>query len=378
MLRDAIIAAYEENCPLKRRSESDVKWWNADLQKLRRRARCTLNRAKKIKSLEASEEAKAAQREYRKATKKARRQSWRKFLGELNSIPEVARLKKILAKEGPSSTGAFLKPDGSFTTSWEEEMTTLLDKHFPGCEIMGAGDAGEGVPLVAEHRDWDTASRIITPARVRWALDSFEPFKSPEEDGLFPALLQHGAEELVAPLTKNFRSCIATGYIPLLWRRTRVVFIPKPGRLDYNLPGAFRPICLTSFLLKAVERYIKEGALKLHPLHQGQFAHLPGKSVNAALHSLVHRLEEARARQNMAAGLFLDIEGAFNYISVEAIERAAERHGVDPTIRRWLRNMLSSRRLTICRGGSHSGGESNQGQSTRGSHFAPAMEPGCG
>ncbi|CAL1681167.1 unnamed protein product [Lasius platythorax] len=74
MLRDAIIAAYEENCLLKRRSKSDGTWWNADLQKLRRRARCTLNRAKKIKSLEASEEAKAAQREYRKATKKARRQ----------------------------------------------------------------------------------------------------------------------------------------------------------------------------------------------------------------------------------------------------------------------------------------------------------------
>ncbi|KMQ84370.1 reverse transcriptase [Lasius niger] len=155
-------------------------------------------------------QAKTAQREYRKATKKARRQSWRKFLGELNSIPEVARLKKILAKEGPAGTGAFLEPDGSFTTSWEEEMTTLLDKHFPGCEIMEAGDAGEGVPLEAEHRDWDTASRIITPARVRWALDSFEPFKSPGEDGLFPALLQHGAEKLVASLTKIFRFCIAT------------------------------------------------------------------------------------------------------------------------------------------------------------------------
>ena len=32
MLRDAI-AAYEENCPLKRRSESDVKWWNAETAK---------------------------------------------------------------------------------------------------------------------------------------------------------------------------------------------------------------------------------------------------------------------------------------------------------------------------------------------------------
>ncbi|KMQ89895.1 lian-aa1 retrotransposon protein [Lasius niger] len=116
-----------------------------------------------------------------------------------------------------------------------------------------------------------------------------------------------------------------------------MVFIPKPGRLDYNLPGAFRPICLMSFPLKAVEklidRHIKERALKLHPLHQGQFAYLPGKSVDAVLYSLVHRLEEAWARQNIAAGLFLDIEGAFNYTSVEAIERAVERHGIDPTTR---------------------------------------------
>lgn len=81
VLRKAIIAAYEENCPLKRRCDRDVKWWSADLQNLRRRARRAINRAKKIESPEASEEARVAQREYRKATKRGKRQSWRKFLG---------------------------------------------------------------------------------------------------------------------------------------------------------------------------------------------------------------------------------------------------------------------------------------------------------
>ena len=52
----------------------------------------------------------------------------------------------------------------------------------------------------------------------------------------------------------------------------------------------------------------------------------------------------------MAVGLFLDIEGAFNCTTVEAICRAAERHGLGVTITRWIRNMLSTRQLTVTRG----------------------------
>ena len=52
----------------------------------------------------------------------------------------------------------------------------------------------------------------------------------------------------------------------------------------------------------------------------------------------------------MEVGLFLDIEGAFNCTSVDAIQGAMIRHGVGDTTIRWVKNMLTSRLLTVDRG----------------------------
>jgi len=75
-------------------------------------------------------------------------------------------------------------------------------------------------------------------------------------DGIFPALLQEGWEILSLYLVRIFRDCLANGYVPVLWRQAKVVFIPKPGKSSYCGPNDFRPISLTSFLLKTMERLV--------------------------------------------------------------------------------------------------------------------------
>jgi hypothetical protein len=73
------------------------------------------------------------------------------------------------------------------------------------------------------------AAKIITYGRVEWAIDTFAPYKSPSVDGIFPALLQEGREVLVPYLVRIFRACLATVYVPAIWRQVKVVFIHKPG-----------------------------------------------------------------------------------------------------------------------------------------------------
>lgn len=79
-----------------------------------------------------------------------------------------------------------------------------------------------------------------------------------------------------------FKSSIALGYIPAVWERVRVVFIPKPGKPTHSVAKDYRPISLTSFLLKTVERlldfYIRGEVLKEFPLHANQHAYQVGKS----------------------------------------------------------------------------------------------------
>ena len=58
----------------------------------------------------------------------------------------------------------------------------------------------------------------------------FSQYKSPGVDGIFLVLLQEGREVLVTYLIRIFRACLATGYVPAVWRQIKVVFISKPGR----------------------------------------------------------------------------------------------------------------------------------------------------
>jgi hypothetical protein len=84
------------------------------------------------------------------------------------------------------------------------------------------------------------------------AIESFGSFKSAEEDGIFSALLKMRIDNLSGPLVKIFTACLALEYIPEAWHRVRVIFIPKSGCPLYELAKSFRPINLTSFLLKTM------------------------------------------------------------------------------------------------------------------------------
>jgi hypothetical protein len=135
------------------------------------------------------------------------------------------------------------------------------------------------------------------------------------------------------------------------------VFIPKPGRNSYCGPKDFRPINLTSFLLKTLERlmdrFLMDETLASQPLHPNQHAYQAGKSVETALHQLVVRIEKALDQQEVALGAFLDIEGAFNNTSYDSMCRALAKHGVDHTIIRWVKATPEGWRAIATLGGSY-------------------------
>ncbi|RYA68486.1 hypothetical protein DD592_26790, partial [Enterobacter cloacae complex sp. 2DZ2F20B] len=199
------------------------------------------------------------------------------------------------------------------------------------------------------------AAKVVTEARLEWAVDSFSPYKSPGVDGIYPALLQRGMSRLRPILLPMLRACLAFSYIPNAWRKVKVIFIPKPGRQDYTLAKSYRPISLTSFLLKTLERLsekeIRETALSKQPLHPNQHAYIQGRSTDTALHTVVNRIEWAMENKLFTLGMFLDIEGAFDKTTFKSIELALRKHDVDPTLSRWVASMLRNREVMINVGG---------------------------
>nr|XP_012234697.1 PREDICTED: RNA-directed DNA polymerase from mobile element jockey-like [Linepithema humile] len=141
------------------------------------------------------------------------------------------------------------------------------------------------------------------------------------------------------------------GYTPSAWKLARVVFIPKAGRTSYTKAKDFRPISLTSFLLKTLEKlvdaYLRETTLWRHPLHKNQHAYRSGYSTETALHQTVAFIKEQLERKGYAVGAFLDIEGAFNNTPQEVVCEEAARRGVPMKLVEWIRGMLGRRVMTL-------------------------------
>lgn len=350
-LGSAILSAYQENCPLKeKRDHRGTPWWSGSLDKMRKGVRILFNRAK---STGHWDEYRKALTEYNKRIRKAKRESWRRFCQSISDIPASVRIHKILARDSNREIGSVKRPDGSYTNSIRQTLELLVQNHFPGSSIM-EDPLPPHLPMVLSTRpsseDWDLAKRVFTPESVKWAINSFSPFKSPGEDGIFPALLQRGEDILVPPLTKLLRASVAWGHIPRGWLTARVVYIRKVGVVDNALPKSFRPISLTSFVLKTLERildqHIRDKILRHYPLSPHQYAYQVGKSTDLALNNLVGRIKQSLNQGEFALAAFLDIEGAFNNALPRSLYSSIERRGVHRIICNWIRNMLENRRLT--------------------------------
>ncbi len=105
---------------------------------------------------------------------------------------------------------------------------------------------------------------------VRKAIWSFGDLKAAGPDELKPIVLKHLGERAVNKLVEFFRASSLLGHVPLRWRESKAVFIPKPGKSDYSQVLSFRLISLSSFIMKALERVwawrLEELALIQNPL----------------------------------------------------------------------------------------------------------------
>ena len=95
----------------------------------------------------------------------------------------------------------------------------------------------------------------FTPEDVYQELCLLDPKKACGPDQLPPFLLKEAAEFISSPLSKLFNQSMSTGTLPCDWTTPNVVPVFKKG--DKKVPSNYRPISLTSIVVKVIERIIR-------------------------------------------------------------------------------------------------------------------------
>ncbi|KAI3374524.1 hypothetical protein L3Q82_021008, partial [Scortum barcoo] len=178
---------------------------------------------------------------------------------------------------------------------------------------------------------------LLTPTvdQVRTQLKKIKARKATGPDGISSRLLRDCADQLCQVVCYIFNLSLSLERVPVLWKTSCVVPVPKTSRPKE--PNHFRPVALTSHLMKALERIVLR---HLRPLVSPnmdplQFAYQPGIGVDDAVIYLLQRsLSHLEDAGNTVRITFFDFSSAFNTIHPSLLRVKLERAGASVTS--WL------------------------------------------
>lgn len=369
-LTSSMICAFEKSCPMRISNKKGKQpWMTGEILQKRSKVRRLFNRAKNRNLEEDWDTYRDSLKEFKKACRKAQRDSWKSFTEQVDSVSEMARLKKFLAKTH-TQPELIEYEDGRKSSSSTESLRILMETNFPSLSMLDNTHSNLQLALNitagsnTDNQDDTQVLDFFNIEKVKWAINSFKPFKSPGLDGIYPALMQNADIGLINRLQTLFVACLKLSYVPSSWQESKVIFIPKPGKKNYESVKSYRPISLTSFLLKSMERLVELALRKKIPnseISPNQHAYCKGRSVDSALHRATYTIEKALLIKNAALGMFIDIEGAFNNVKTDSIIDSLIKRGVSGSIIKWIAFMLKNRKVKASFGDSSQVGQVSNG-----------------
>jgi ribonuclease HI len=349
-LTEETARAVDRHTPDLRPSPYAKRWFTADLksqQKEVNRARrrwqescATIGRDDPY-TMALFEDMRQKRRTWTQTIEKAKTSHWRQFLDEAGE----GKLWKAATYMKPRDSWACipaLKVGSREVIDNQEKAQTFMDSFFP--HMAPAEEPPTEPPA---ELPWQP----ISVTEVYRSLQSAKGSSAPGEDGLSMLVWKRLWRHLGYLITRIFAASIELGYHPQRWRSARIVVLRKPGKPDYSLPGAYRPISLLNTLGKLLEAVMAKRLSYLAEHHgllpDTQFGGRPGRTTEQALLILTNAIDRAWHGQRVITLVAFDLKGAFNGVNQISLDTRLQSKGIPTVARRWIASFMSGRQANI-------------------------------
>ena len=190
---------------------------------------------------------------------------------------------------------------------------------------------------------------------VKNILKNLDPNKAPGPDQIHGKILKNCASALCTPLTLLFQSSFYTCNIPNDWKTANVVPVYKKG--SKNSVQNYRPISLTSLIMKVYEKVIAAELLKRvnDKINPRQHGFLPLKSCESQLLPFVDQLARGLNESSRIDIVYFDFAKAFDSVNHDIIlEKLKNRFGIDGFLLKFFVEYLSGRKQRVVIGNTYS------------------------
>ena len=250
-----------------------------------------------------------------------------------------------------SEVGPFLNEDGNLVAD-NESMVEMLKNQYESVystpvESMKISDPDSFFTLDDTNEELDNVT--IGRDEVIEALEKLSTNAAPGPDGIPAILLKKCRHSLSEPLATIFYRIFSSGCIPDLLKTAFIIPIHKGG--SRASPANFRPVSLTSHLIKTLERIVRVSLVrnlemnnKLNPNQHGF------RNRRSCLsHLLEHHdqvLSYLEEGYNVDS-IYLDFSKAFDKVDIGILSHKMKALGITGKLGKWIHDFLTNRKQFI-------------------------------
>ena len=238
--------------------------------------------------------------------------------------------------------------DKRFYDSISETYKTAKERSFLGYD-------GSKVGVGTEHTIDGNANHVpynepIGEDEIRYVLkNKRSEGKSSDIEEIHPIMLKYLGPNTIKALAKLYNLCMSQGV--WVWDTADVIFLKKEEKKSYNDVGAYRPISITSYIGKILEKIL---VIRLESflysqgiVDSSQEGFTKGRNTVRYLNRLVVNVKKKLEKKLIVACLFLDFEKAFDSVWKKGLIVKLLNAGVGGKFLALIDSFLSCRKVRL-------------------------------
>jgi hypothetical protein len=189
----------------------------------------------------------------------------------------------------------------------------------------------------------------FTESDMESAIDELRITSASGPDGFPAAVLKNCKQILAVPLTIFWRKCLDNGHIPNSLKQS--VIVPQHKGDSRAVPANYRPIALTSHIIKIFEKILRKHIVNHmntnNLFNPNQHGFRAGRSCLSQLLEHVDTLINILQDDSNADVVYLDFAKAFDKVDFSIVLNKISNLGINGKLYEWIKSFLTNRYQSV-------------------------------
>ena len=342
-------------------------YWTKELERLcreMREARKIYNRRNTDANAEKLKVAKETFDEERKNECRAFIMKKTEGMNKIERLKFWREFNKMFRKKADQNMDMLVDEEGNILSSNEEMEECMFNTFFEGQHLRG-GDFDKNFydetnriyedimnnrnerqdhPLLAD------LNSKITMQELKSTVKSYNASGKSSDKQLFnPKMFKHLGIHILNQILRLANQTLEEG--KWIWNKAEVIFLKKMGKDNYSKPGSYRPISISSYIGKLIEKIIAKRIqrfLDLIGLHDpDQEGFMEARNTIRYLNRLVMGLKSDIQKKITSICLFIDFEKAFDSVWKKGLIVKMHDIGIKGKMLYLINDFLVNRKITL-------------------------------